>query len=66
MYVIVWHFQIASGRERAFEDAYGPGGDWARLFERSNAGGNNLQGNRGPPCDCFWRHVDDAMLVSQD
>jgi len=36
VYVIVWHFQVSSGRERAFEDAYGPGGDWARLFERSN------------------------------
>jgi heme-degrading monooxygenase HmoA len=36
VYVIVWHFQVAVGREDAFEEAYGPGGDWARLFERSN------------------------------
>ncbi len=36
MYVIVWHFQVAPGRTEAFERAYGPGGDWARLFERSN------------------------------
>ncbi len=36
MYVIVWHFQVAPRREEDFERAYGPGGDWARLFERSN------------------------------
>jgi hypothetical protein len=36
MYVIVWHFQVAPQRVEDFERAYGPGGDWARLFERSN------------------------------
>ncbi len=36
MYVIVWQFQVAAEHEEAFENAYGPGGDWARLFERSN------------------------------
>ena len=36
MYVIVWQFQVATEHEEAFENAYGPGGDWARLFERSN------------------------------
>jgi len=36
MYVIVWQFQVAPGQERAFEEAYGPHGDWARFFERSN------------------------------
>ena len=36
MYVIVWKFQVAAEHEAAFENAYGPGGDWARLFERSN------------------------------
>jgi hypothetical protein len=35
MYVIVWQFQAAPGREEAFEQAYGPGGDWARFFGRS-------------------------------
>lgn len=32
MYCIVWEFRAAPGRERAFEAAYGPDGDWARLF----------------------------------
>ena len=36
MYVIVWQFQATPGRERAFEDAYGPDGDWARFFGRSS------------------------------
>jgi heme-degrading monooxygenase HmoA len=35
MYVIVWQFQVTPGRERAFEEAYGPDGDWARFFGRS-------------------------------
>jgi hypothetical protein len=36
MYVIVWQFQVSEDHQEAFENAYGPGGDWARLFERSN------------------------------
>ena len=32
MFVILWRFQPASGREREFERAYGPDGDWARFF----------------------------------
>lgn len=36
MYVIVWQFQVAGEHEEAFENAYGPRGDWARLFERSS------------------------------
>jgi hypothetical protein len=36
VYVIVWQFQIAAEREEAFETAYGPRGDWARFFGRSN------------------------------
>lgn len=34
MYVIVWRFEARAGREEEFERAYGPGGDWARLFAR--------------------------------
>lgn len=36
MYVIVWRFRVADERQEAFEKAYGPGGDWARFFERSS------------------------------
>lgn len=32
MFVVVWEYQVRSGREAAFAAAYGPDGDWARLF----------------------------------
>ena len=34
---MVGEFLVRAGHEAAFERAYGPGGDWARLFGR-NAG----------------------------
>jgi heme-degrading monooxygenase HmoA len=34
MYVILWRFRAAVGREGEFERAYGPSGEWARLFGR--------------------------------
>ena len=37
MYVIVWEFQISHARIAAFERAYGPDGDWAAFFKRSDA-----------------------------
>ena len=33
-FIVVWEFRVRSGRRRAFEKAYGPEGDWARLFRR--------------------------------
>ena len=35
MHVILWEFRVREGREAAFETAYGPDGDWARLFRRA-------------------------------
>jgi len=35
MYVVVWQFQVIPGRHAAFEKAYGPDGEWARFFGRS-------------------------------
>src|SRR5690349_6696043 len=32
MHVIVWEFTVPSEHRKAFEQAYGPGGDWAVLF----------------------------------
>jgi heme-degrading monooxygenase HmoA len=32
MHVIVWEFTVPSEHRRAFEQAYGPEGDWAVLF----------------------------------
>jgi heme-degrading monooxygenase HmoA len=31
-YAIVWEFQVPPDHVAAFEAAYGPDGDWARLF----------------------------------
>jgi heme-degrading monooxygenase HmoA len=36
MYVILWQFRPAVGRESEFERAYGPSGGWARLFGRED------------------------------
>jgi heme-degrading monooxygenase HmoA len=34
MYVILWRFRPVVGQESEFERAYGPSGEWARLFRR--------------------------------
>jgi heme-degrading monooxygenase HmoA len=36
MYIILWRFRPAVGREGEFERAYGPSGPWARLFGRED------------------------------
>jgi heme-degrading monooxygenase HmoA len=36
MYVILWQFRPLEGRESEFERAYGPSGEWARLFRRDD------------------------------
>ena len=35
MFVVVWQFEIAEEKIAAFEAAYGPEGNWARLFRSS-------------------------------
>src|SRR5205814_3756608 len=32
MFLALWEYEVKSGCEERFESAYGPGGDWARLF----------------------------------
>lgn len=34
MYVVLWRFRPIMGREREFERAYGPSGEWTRLFQQ--------------------------------
>ncbi len=34
-WVCVWEYEVAPGRAREFERAYGPAGDWVRLFSRA-------------------------------
>ena len=33
-HVLLWRFRVRNGAEAEFEVAYGPDGDWARLFAR--------------------------------
>lgn len=33
---MIWRFRPAAGREDEFERAYGPSGEWARLFGRED------------------------------
>ena len=35
MIAIIWRFRVQPGKLDAFERAYGPQGDWARLFSRA-------------------------------
>jgi heme-degrading monooxygenase HmoA len=34
-YVYVWAFQVKPGCEGQFEKAYGPAGEWVRLFQKA-------------------------------
>jgi heme-degrading monooxygenase HmoA len=35
MHVIVWEFKPKADCETEFERSFGPGGDWARLFQKA-------------------------------
>ncbi|HYK82230.1 MAG TPA: antibiotic biosynthesis monooxygenase [Gemmatimonadales bacterium] len=35
MFIVLWMFEAKAGAEEDFARAYGPAGDWARLFGRS-------------------------------
>jgi len=35
MFVVVWQFEVAEEKIAAFEAAYGPDGEWAKLFRTS-------------------------------
>ena len=32
MFVALWEYEVKPGCEKRFEEAYGPGGGWVRLF----------------------------------
>jgi heme-degrading monooxygenase HmoA len=34
LFVTLWEFEVKSGSEELFEQAYGSGGEWVRLFRR--------------------------------
>lgn len=35
MFLIIWSFRCATGRQAEFERAYGPAGYWGKLFAKS-------------------------------
>jgi len=35
MFVTLWEFEVKPGSEELFEQAYGPEGEWVRLFQRA-------------------------------
>jgi hypothetical protein len=37
MIALAWQFDVKTGRERAFEEFYGPNGPWAALSRRSRS-----------------------------
>src|SRR5690348_14903219 len=50
MIATVWRFQVKPGAIEAFERAYGPHGDWARLFARAEGfAGTELLKLEGQP-----------------
>ena len=36
MIAFIWRYEVRDGQRAAFEAAYGPAGDWARLFARGD------------------------------
>ena len=51
-YVRVWRFRPAPNRVAAFEEAYGPEGDWARLFRTADGFlGTTLLKGEGEPAE---------------
>jgi hypothetical protein len=53
-YIAVWEYQVKAGCEAEFIQAYGPDGEWARLFRRSpEFMGVELLGSVGNPTRFF-------------
>jgi heme-degrading monooxygenase HmoA len=36
-FLVIWEFTVREGQEAAFEQAYGPDGDWAKLFRQDSS-----------------------------
>jgi heme-degrading monooxygenase HmoA len=36
-FLVIWEFTVREDKETVFEQAYGPDGEWARLFRRDPA-----------------------------
>jgi hypothetical protein len=36
VFIIIWRYTVASDRDDDFRSAYGPRGEWSRLFDPDN------------------------------
>ena len=53
-YIVVWEYQVKAECKAEFVEAYGPDGEWARLFRRSpEFVGIELLGSVGNPTRYF-------------
>ena len=62
MIALVWRFDVRAQHREAFEAAYGPEGDWARLFARGEGfrGTELLRGGDGAYLTIDrWRSAED-------
>lgn len=71
MIAIVWEFRIPIEQAEEFEQIYGPGGDWARLFRKASGyietqlladpedGGRYITIDRWNSHDDFQRFISD-------
>lgn len=64
MVATIWRFRVQPGKLDAFERAYGPHGDWARLFARADGFvATELLKLHGEPATYLtidrWRSEDD-------
>jgi heme-degrading monooxygenase HmoA len=79
-YVRVWRFRPSANCIAAFEEAYGPEGDWARLFRTADGFlGTTLLKGDGEPVEYLtldrwvsreayerFRHEQDASITALD
>ncbi len=57
MFVILWEFEVKPGSEDRFQNAYGPEGQWVRLFQRDpHFRGTQLQ--RDPSRPLYYFTID--------
>ena len=57
MFVALWEFEVKPGCEERFEKAYGPSGDWARLF-RNDSNYRETQLLRDPKRPAIYLTLD--------
>jgi heme-degrading monooxygenase HmoA len=66
MFVILWEFEVKPGSEERFQRAYGPEGQWARLFERDpHFRGTQLRRDPTRPLFYFTIDIWDSEIAYQ-